>query len=346
VVIAGLECRGPRVARALQDLVEHLGSPLLTTPRAKGVVPDDHPLAAGTFIGGRLDEELLARADGVLAVGLDPVELLSRPWRADLPVATLGGIRPGPRPFEAASEAAGEITVGLEALRGALPPGGGWRLADWAARAAGFRAEVRARLADAGMGRSRSGVAPHRVVEIARAACPREAIVTVDTGAHAPVVASFWESFHPKTFLCSSGLGLTGFALPAAIGVKLAAPDRPVLAFVGDAGFLRSLGELAHAAWQRIPFVGIVFLDGSASASRVLQEQRRFAPIGTTLGNLDVARLTEGFGGFGTEVEDEEGLQAALKDALAATQPAVIAVRVRATGYRRMLELLYGRVRE
>jgi acetolactate synthase-1/2/3 large subunit len=346
VVIAGLECRGARVARALQDLVEHLGSPLLTTPRAKGVVADDHPLVAGTFIGGRLDEELLAKADGVLAVGLDPVELLSRPWRTDLPVAVLGGAWTGPRPFEAACEAAGEITAGLEALRGALPPGGGWRLADWAARAAGFRAEVRARLAEAGMGRSKSGVPPHRVVEIARAACPREAIATVDTGAHAPVVAAFWDSFHPKGFVCSSGLGLTGFALPAAIGVKLAAPERPVLAFVGDAGFLRSLGDLAHAAWQRTPIVGIVFLDGSASASRVLQEQRRFAPVGTTLGNLDVARLTEGFGGFGTEVEDEPGLQAALKDALAAAQPAVIGVRVRSTGYRRMLELVHGKGRE
>ena len=343
VVIAGLECRGPRVARALQELVEHLGSPLLTTPRAKGVVADDHPLVAGSFIGGRLDEEFLAMADGVLAVGLDPAELLPRPWRADLPVAVLGGARTGPRPFAVACEAGGEVTVGLEALRGALPPGGGWRLADWAARAAGFRAEVRARLAEAGMGRSKSGVPPHRVVEIARAVCPRETVVTVDTGAHTPVVAAFWDSFHPKGFLCSGGPGLTGFALPAAVGAKLAAPDRPVLAFMGDAGFLRSLGDLAHAAWQRTAIVGLVFLDGSASASRVLQEQRRFAPVGTTLGNLDVARLTEGFGGFGTEVEDEEGLRAAVKDALASTQPAVIAVRVRSTGYRRMLELVHGK---
>jgi len=342
VAIAGLECRTPRVSRALQELVEHLGSPLLTTPRTKGVVADDHPLVAGTFIGGRLDRELLAKADGVLAVGLDPVELLPRPWRADLPVAVLAGTRPSPRPFEATCEGVGDLCAGLEALREALPPGGGWRLADWASRAGGYRAEVRARLAEAGMGRSKSGVPPHRVVEIAREVFPRETLVTVDTGAHTPVVTTFWDSYHPRSFLCSSGLGLAGFALPAAIGAKLAAPERPVLAFTGDAGFVRSLGDLAHAAWQRTPIVSVVFLDGSASASRVLQEQRRFVPIGTTVGSLDVARLTEGFGGLGTEVEDEEGLQAALKDALDATQPAVIAVRVRATGYRRLLELLHG----
>ena len=346
VVIAGLECRTPRVSRALQDLVEHLGSPLLATPRTKGVVPDDHPLVAGTFIGGRLDREFLAKADGVLAVGLDPVELLPRPWRADLPVAVLAGSRMSPRPFEPICEVVGNLQTGLEALREALPPGGGWRLADWASRAGGFRTEVRARLAEAGTGRSKGGVPPHRVVEIARNVFPRETVVTVDTGAHTPVVAAFWDSFHPRSFLCSSGLGLTGFALPAAIGAKLAAPERPVLAFTGDAGFVRSLGDLAHAAWQRTPIVSIVFLDGSASASRVLQEQRRFVPIGTTLGNLDVVRLTEGFGVLGTEVEDEEGLQAALKDALAATQPAVISVRVRASGYRRLLELLHGKAGE
>jgi len=346
VVIAGLECRIPRVSRALQELVEHLGSPLLATPRAKGVVPEDHPLVAGTFIGGRLDQELLAKADGVLAVGLDPVELLPRPWRGDLPVAALAGSRMGPRPFEATCEVVGDLGTGLEALREALPPGGGWRLADWASRAGGFRAEVRARLAEAGAGKTRSGVPPHRVVEIAREVFPRETIVTVGTGAHTSVVAAFWDSFHPRSFLCSSGLGLPGFALPAAVGAKLAAPERPVLAFTGDAGFVRSLGDLAHAAWQRTPIVSIVFLDGSASASRILQEQRRFAPIGTTLGNLDVARLTEGFGGLGTEVEDEEGLRTALKDAVGATQPAVIAVRVRAAGYRRLLELLHGKAGE
>jgi acetolactate synthase-1/2/3 large subunit len=323
VTIAGLECRSPQVSAALQDLVEHLGSPLLVTPRTKGVVADDHPLAAGTFIGGRLDQEFLAKADGVLAVGLDPVELLPRPWRADLPVAVLAGSRTGPRPFEATCEVVGDVRIGLEALREALPPGGGWRLADWAGRAGGFRAEVRARLAEAGAGRTKGGVPPNRVVEIAREVFPRETIVTVGTGAHTSVVAAFWDSFQPRSFLCSSGLGLAGFALPAAVGAKLAAPERPVLAFTGDAGFVRSLGDLAHAAWRRTPIVGIIFLDGSASASRVLQEQRRFMPVGTTLGNLDVARLTEGFGGLGTEVEDEESLRAALKDALEATQPAV-----------------------
>jgi acetolactate synthase-1/2/3 large subunit len=82
VVVAGLGCRDTAVATPLRELVDHLGAPTLTTPRAKGVIPEDHPLAAGVFSGGRLEEELLGRADSVLAIGLDSTEVLPRAWKA------------------------------------------------------------------------------------------------------------------------------------------------------------------------------------------------------------------------------------------------------------------------
>jgi acetolactate synthase-1/2/3 large subunit len=178
---------------------------------------------------------------------------------------------------------------------------------------------------------------------MARAVFPRQTVVTVDTGAHTVAVTAFWDSFQPRAFLCSSGLGMAGYALPSAMAAKLVTPNRPVLAFVGDGGFLRSLGDLAVAVWHRLPIVAIVFVDGALSASRAQQEQMRYAPLGVLLGAMDIPRLTEGVSALGTLVEDEESLGAALKDALEAAQPAVIAVRVRPTGYRRMLELLYGK---
>jgi len=343
VVIAGLGCRRPGLARALQELVEHLGAPLLTTHRAKGVVPEDHPLVAGVFAGGRLEDELLSKADGILAVGLDPVELLPRPWRASLPVVALAEYRTGPRPFEAVCEVIADLPTALGALREALPPGGGWRLAEWAAKGSEFRARSRSFLAEASTGRGKVGVPPHRVVEVAREIFPRQTVVTVGSGAHAFAVAAFWDAYEPKGYLCSSSLGTVGYALPAAIAAKLVAPDRPVLAFLGDGGFLRSVAELATAARQRLPLVAIVFVDGSLGLSRIQQEQKRYAPAGVSLGAIDIPRLAESLGALSTEVEDEEGLRSALKDAVATTQPAVIAVRVRPTGYRRMLEILRGK---
>lgn len=343
VVIAGLGCRGSRRARALQELVEHLGAPVLTTCRAKGVIPEDHPLAAGVFAGGRLEEELLSKAEGVLAVGLDPVELLPRPWKTGLPVVTLGEYRVGHRPYEATHEVIADLPAALETLREAFPPGGGWDLADWARRGGEFKARARSLLAEASTGRGRAGLPPHRVVEIAREVFPRQTVATVDSGTHALAVAAFWESYEPKAYLCSSGPSAPGYALPAAIAAKLVAPDRPALAFLGDGGFLRSVGALATAAWQRLALVAIVFVDASLSFSRIQQEQRRYAPSGVSLGAMDIPKLAESLGALGTEAETEEELRSALKDAVGTTQPAIIAVRVRPTGYRRMLEILRGK---
>jgi acetolactate synthase-1/2/3 large subunit len=343
VVIAGLGCRASGAARALQELVEHLGSPLFTTPRAKGVVPEDHPLAAGVFVGGPLEDDLLSKAEGVLAVGLDAVELLPRPWRAGLPVIVLAEHRTGRRPFEPTCEVTARLPSALDALREALPPGGGWDLAEWAGRAGDFKLRGRALLAEASSARGRGGLAPHRVVEIAREVFPRQTVAVTDSGIHTLAVATFWDCYEPKGYLCSSSLASPGFALPAAAAAKLTLRDRPVLAFLGDGGFLRCMADLATAAWHRVPVVAVVFTDAALGMLRVQQEQKRYAPVGVTLGSMEIPKLAESLGALGTEVDSEEGLRAALKDAVATTQPAVIAAKVRPSGYRRMVEILLGR---
>jgi acetolactate synthase-1/2/3 large subunit len=290
-----------------------------------------------------MEEELLSTADGVLAVGLDPVELLPRAWRADLPVVAVAEYRPEQQPFEASCEVIGDLPAALDALREALPPGGGWDLADWAGRGGEFKARTRKLLANASTGRGRSGVPPHRVVEIAREIFPGG-----PWSRWTPAPTHFGRRLLGQ--LRAEGLSLrkrpgsAGYALATAIAAKLVAPDRTVLAFMGDGGFLRSVADLATAAWQRLPQVGVVFVDGSRSHTRVQQEQKRYAPVGVSLGEMDIPKLAESLGALATEVEDEEGLRSALKDALSTTtQPAVIAVRVRPTGYRRMLEILQGK---
>jgi acetolactate synthase-1/2/3 large subunit len=323
--------------------VEQLGSPVLTTYRAKGVIPEDHPLAAGVFAGGRLERELLSRADGILAVGLDSTEVMWRPWRGSLPVVVLAEYPASPRPYEASSEVIADLPSALDALREALPPGGGWDLAAWAGQGGSFKARARALLAEASAGRGQKGVPPHRVVEIAREVFPRQTLLTVDAGIHALAAAAFWDAYEPRTYLCSSSLAAPTYALPAAVAAKLVLPDRPVLAILGDGGFLRSLADLATAVWRRIPLVAIVFADAALGLSRIQQEQRRFAPTGVALGLMDIPKLAEGLGALGTEVEDDESLRSALKDATATGLPAVIAVRVRPTGYRRMLEIIQGK---
>ena len=99
VVLAGLGCREPEASTALRELVEHLGAPTLTTPRAKGALAEDHPLAGGVFSGGRLSEELLSRADCLLTVGLDSTEAPARGWKTGAEVLSIAAYRTTRRPF-------------------------------------------------------------------------------------------------------------------------------------------------------------------------------------------------------------------------------------------------------
>lgn len=343
VIVAGLGCRDPRVADALREFVEHLGAPTLTTPRAKGVVPEDHPLAAGVFFGGHLDEDLLVRADCVLAIGLDPDEAPSRVRRFGSTFLSITEYRKTPNPFDPAAEAIGDLVDGLAILRENLPPAGEWNLAAWSRRGVTFRNRTRNLLADACRTRGGSGLAPNRVVEIAREVFPKTTLATTGTGAHALAVAAFWETYEPKSFLCSANLGGAGYALPAAIAAKLEAPNRPVLAFMGDNGFLLNLPEVATASRLESSLVMVVFVDNALSLPRVAQEQKRYAPLGVALGSMDIPKMAEGLGALGTTVEDEEGLHMALSDALHTTRPAIIAARVNPQGYRRMLETIRGK---
>lgn len=343
VVVAGVGCRESGAARALLELVSHLGAPVLTTPRAKGSLPEDHPLSAGVFVGGRLDGELLAKADCVLVVGLDPGEVPARPLAASATIVSLAEDRAGRRPFRPSLEVVADLAESLGALREALPPAGEWGLASWAGQAGAFRARARMLLAEASRSRSRSGLAPHRVVEVAREICPRETRVVVDSGAHALAVAAFWESYEPAGYLCSGRLSASGYALPAAVAAGLADPSRPLLVFTGDGGLLGSLGALATAAQHQVSMTVVVFADESLNLLRALQEQRGYPPQGTALPPTSIPALAEGLGALGILLEEEEGLAGALREALDGRRLAVIAARVRAAGYKKMLETVWGR---
>jgi acetolactate synthase-1/2/3 large subunit len=186
-------------------------------------------------------------------------------------------------------------------------------------------------------------MAPHRVVEIAREVFPRPALAVADAGAHAIAVAAFWEAYEPKGYICSSGLGGAGYAVPATIAAKLAAADRPVLGFMGESGLLLGLPEVATAGRLGIPLTLIVFMDESLSWVRIAQEQKRYATVGVSTGPMDIPSLAEGLGACAVVVEDEEAFRAALQETAALTKPAIIGARVNPHGYRRMVEILRGK---
>ena len=339
ILLAGAECRTHVAASALTRLAEALAAPVLTTYRGKGSLPDDHPLAAGLFTNGTLERRLLAKTDLIISVGLDPVELLPRDWDLDTPVVDLRET-PADRPLmRPAVSVVGPLASSLEALAqvAKLAP------LSWTAEAAssrrGMNDLLRQAIADTHRG---DGIAPTRVVEIAREAAPPDTIAAMDSGAHMLPVAALWQASEPLAFFCSSGLATMGFAIPSSIGIGIACPSRPVVAFVGDAGFLMSTPELGTLASTDATIVVVVFADSALSLIELKLDNRIVPPQALAMPPVHWEQLAASFGIQAVTVATEPELEDAIAAGIGRDGPSVIVVRVDPSSYARISEVFRG----
>jgi len=343
LVIAGLGCRAAD-AKWLRAFAEALPTPVLTTYKAKGAIPDPHPLALGIFTGGALEEPLVRRADLIIAFGLDTVELIPRPWAYTAPVLSLTRC-PAAEPrlqapgggayFSPALEVVGEPGSILEDLAGRLL---GRARADWdVAEVDRIRRERHAALEV-----PVPGLAPHRVVQMTRELTAGGSIATVDAGAHMFPATAYWHALEPGELLISNGLATMGFALPAAIAAQLVHPHRRVICFTGDGGLMMVAAELETVARLGLPIVIVVFNDEALSLIAIKQEQKGFEGVSMRYAGPDLRALARAFGLRAFTATDEATLHQALIGAQTAPGPALIDARIDASGYRRMLEIVRG----
>jgi acetolactate synthase-1/2/3 large subunit len=324
ILIAGLGVYWCGASAELVAFAERLGAPVLTTTKCKGAIPEDHPLPAGCVIGGLIERKLVMQSDLIVTVGLDAVELQPKPWPYALPVLALASTPSVDALVPADPEIVGDLKSLLAALGRWAPEGTGW--GEKAAK--NFREDVR----DA-LNTPATGLSPQRAMEVARAVLPRDTIATCDAGASRLLVVQKWEAYGPREFLTSNGLGSMGYAVPGALAARIAFPDRPVVAFTGDGGFLMTVAELQTAQRENLPIIVLVLDDQEIGMIRVKQEIKGFAPHGVRLGGVDWEKLAHAFGADGVTVDTEQGLGDALQAALRSGRTTVIGVRIDASGY-------------
>jgi acetolactate synthase-1/2/3 large subunit len=334
VLLVGLEAA--EAAPELRALAEALGAPVLVTYKAKGVLPDAHPLHAGIFTGGTLEAACVGEADLIVTLGLDPVELILQPWRYRAPVLEVT-LRPHPvRYVEPRAALHGRLAASLATLAAVA------RASTWtAAEIARHRVATLEALAWSGAG----GVAPPDVVRIAQeeARAARQAPrVAVDAGAHMFSATAFWQCDSPRDLLISNGLASMGFALPAGIAAALHDPARGAIAFTGDGGLMMVAGELATAADSGAKLVTIVFNDAALSLIDIKQQQRQLPPAGVRWSRPDFARVAEGFGVRGYVATKPAEYRAALRAAFAHDGPCLVDVHVDPAGYPAQLQAMRG----
>jgi acetolactate synthase I/II/III large subunit len=170
---------------------------------------------------------------------------------------------------------------------------------------------------------------PQRVLNDLRKALGPSDILLSDVGAHKMWVARYYQCFEPNTCLISNGFCSMGFALPGAIGAKVAHPERRVVAVCGDAGFLMNVQDLETAVRYKLNFVCIVWVDGEYGLIK-WKQQNHFNGRHSELAfnNPDFELLAKSFGMWGKTLRKAGELQPALKEAFRQKTPALIAIPI------------------
>ncbi|MEM1164040.1 MAG: thiamine pyrophosphate-binding protein [Pseudomonadota bacterium] len=313
VVVAGLDAVNEEAGSALLGFCERFSAPVITTYKAKGILPEDHPLSlGGAGLSPKADKVLLplvAEADVILAVGYDPIEMRTGwqdPWDPVRQTVIDIAAEPNRHGMHRAShDILGGCAESLAALSEGLKPSKTWP-DDSIARA-------RAALREAFPTDDAWG--PAAVIDETHRAMPPGTLATADSGAHRILLSQMWACDEPRGLMQSSGLCTMGCALPLAMGAKLAAPERPVVAFMGDAGFLMVAGELATASELRLGVIAIVFVDASLALIEMKQRFRQMVNRGVDFATHDHAAIARAFGGHGETVRDRTSLRVALEAA-------------------------------
>jgi acetolactate synthase-1/2/3 large subunit len=327
IVLAGHGAARSGAAGALRRFSELLGLPVATTFHGKGVFPDDHPHALGAvgfmshdYVNFGFDE-----ADVIVSVGyelqeFDPVRI--NPG-GDKRIIHLSR-------FPAEVDAHYDVEVGVQADIS--------RTLDALAASTGRRFElgasgekIRRLLADdldRGAADDSFPLKPQRVVADTRAALDRSDIVLADTGAVKMWMARLYPTYEPNTCLISNGLSTMAFALPGAIGAKLAFPDRRILAAVGDGAFLMNSQEIETAMREHIPLTVLIWQDDAYGLIKWKMNLEVGHDVEIEFSNPDFVAYAESFGARGYQVQAAGDLLPMLKEALAADTVSVIACPV------------------
>jgi acetolactate synthase-1/2/3 large subunit len=328
LLIAGVAALRLGAGSALARLAEAWSIPVVTTAKAKGVLPESHPLWAGVIdvAGHRLMNRFLASTDLHLAVGFDGVEVIGS-WEHRIPTVHLDLVPNTDLVYGSRLDLVGDPVAALEALASLAPGSPRWEEAELVAH----RQELRRRL------QAPTGFSPSRAVLAAREVVDDKTVVVSDVGSHKLLLAALWRTECPRTFFCSNGLGTMGFGLPAAIAARLL-QDQPVVAFLGDGGFAMVASELGTALDLGLPVVAVVFADGALDRILRRQQARGWPAVGTRFGNPDLCRLAEAFGAAGFRAENEAELQRSMETALGLAVPSLIDVRIDPDEYRVQFE--------
>ncbi len=309
---------------ALAQIAEVIAAPVLSTNAGKGILPESHPLSLGCSILQEASQQALASADVVLLVGsevaagdhfLTKLEITGDLIRIDIDPTELTALYPAAVPIQADARAA------LPALAAALArqePRS--QRSQGASRVREILARNAARMTDLEKLHARTW-------KTLRSALPADTIVMGDATQLVYSGTFAMPMERERCWYYSGNYCALGFALPMAIGAKIGAPQRPVMAVAGDGGIMFTINELATAAEERIALPVIVWNNDALKAIADGMDERHIPRIGVEPRSPDWVGLARSLGCEGVRAESAEHLARSVRAALGADRPTLIEIR-------------------
>ncbi|OLN23051.1 acetohydroxyacid synthase large subunit [Domibacillus antri] len=328
-------------AQELTEFVNHFDLPVAHSLMGKGAVADDNPLVLGMtgFWGTKFINDKCKEADYIFALGTRFAEADSSSWEEEctfnFPLTKLIQIDIDPneigRNYPVEIGAVADLKQALTVLNRAAK-----RIAPKGRQNEALKAEI-AKNKQEFKDSNKEFIAdncfpmqPQRILAEVREVLPRDAFITTDVGWNKNGVGQQFDIYEPGTILTPGGFATMGFGAPAALGVKVAQPDRVVVSLVGDGGFGQNPALLATAAEENIPVIWVIMNNFAFGTIAGLQK----AHYGTTLGTLfmkdgepyspDFAAIARAYGVEGIKIEKAEEFKPALEKAIASNKPVVI----------------------
>ncbi len=324
LIYAGGGVISSEAGAVLQRLAERLGAPVLTSGMGAGAIPGDHSLSCGVaWIAGADIRPLFAATDALLAVGTRFNQGMTHDWSVKLPPATIRidiDAEEIERNLPMQHKLVGDARSCLTAIEAHLAAWGEDRQGHVPQPMAQAQQDFRAALqAKAG------STLPW--MNALRAALPRDAVISADMSLFWADMLGGFPIYEPRTMLFPWGYGTLGFAIPEALGAKIALPERDVIAIAGDGAFLFTGAELATAVQYNLN-IPILVPNNDAYGMIKVQQRDQFDEqfMAVDLVNPNFIKLAEAFGAYGVLAQTPQEMHDAITGAFTADKPTVIEI--------------------
>ena len=340
VILAGGGVIMGNGSTALLELAEYMDAPVVSSYLHNDSFPAAHRLSCGPlgYQGSKAAMKIVSQADVVLALGsrLGPFGTLpqhgleywptdARIVQVDIDHRMLGLVREVDVAVHGdAAGAATEILQRLENMDVASAGNRSERLAEIERQKTEWALELDAMSSGGG-----TPIAPRRALRELEKAMPADAMVTTDIGNICSVSNSYLNFDRPNSMFAAMSFGNCGYAFPTAMGAKVASPDRPAIAYVGDGAWGMSLAEVMTCVREEIPVTAVVFNNeqwGAEKKNQIDFYDDRY--VGTNLTNPSFAEVSNAMGGAGIKVSSPDEVGDALREAVGSGQTTVLEIMV------------------